>query len=165
MAQEERADAARLLRGFERRFLAARALRSFPWQSLEEKLRDSSGSELLLDILQKHEAVHTEPLDELYQALAEVLTAEDPTHCHRSYLLTCCIVLKRSSPWLGSCGSSPPAGRTSGLLMPTLPSPSATRRRASCSPRSWARLGSRGKRCLVMTRNCFPTKSTRRWRF
>uniref|UniRef100_A0A4W2FJB4 Eukaryotic elongation factor 2 lysine methyltransferase n=1 Tax=Bos indicus x Bos taurus TaxID=30522 RepID=A0A4W2FJB4_BOBOX len=131
MAQEERADAARLLRGFERRFLAARALRSFPWQSLEEKLRDSSGSELLLDILQK----------------------------------TCCIVLKRSSPWLGSCGSSPPAGRTSGLLMPTLPSPSATRRRASCSPRSWARLGSRGKRCLVMTRNCFPTKSTRRWRF
>uniref|UniRef100_A0A8C6D8I6 FAM86 N-terminal domain-containing protein n=1 Tax=Moschus moschiferus TaxID=68415 RepID=A0A8C6D8I6_MOSMO len=53
MAQEERADAARLLLGFERRFLAARALRSYPWQSLEEKLRDSSGSELLLDILQK----------------------------------------------------------------------------------------------------------------
>uniref|UniRef100_A0A8C2PGR8 FAM86 N-terminal domain-containing protein n=1 Tax=Capra hircus TaxID=9925 RepID=A0A8C2PGR8_CAPHI len=131
MAPEERADAARLLRGFERRFLAARALRSFPWQSLEEKLRDSSGSELLLDILQK----------------------------------TCCIVLKRSSPWWGSCGSSPPARRTSGLLMPTLPSPSATRRRASCSPRSWAGLGSRGKRCLVTTRNCFPTKSTQRWRF
>ncbi|KAB0381485.1 hypothetical protein FD755_003402 [Muntiacus reevesi] len=114
MAPEERADAARLLRGFERRFLAARALRSFPWQSLEEKLRDSSGSELLLDILQKtvkhplcmkhppsvkyvrsflselirkHEAAHTEPSDELYQALAEVLTAEEPTHCHRSYLL------------------------------------------------------------------------------
>ncbi|XP_060262031.1 protein-lysine N-methyltransferase EEF2KMT isoform X2 [Ovis aries] len=83
-------------------------------KSLEEKLRDSSGSELLLDILQKtvkhplcvkhppsvkysrsflselirkHEAVHTEPSDELYQALAEVLTAEEPTHCHRSYLL------------------------------------------------------------------------------
>nr|XP_020755136.1 protein-lysine N-methyltransferase EEF2KMT isoform X2 [Odocoileus virginianus texanus] len=129
MAPEERADAARLLRGFERRFLAARALRSFPWQSLEEKLRDSSGSELLLDILQK----------------------------------TCCIVLKRSSPWLGSCGSSRPARRTSGLLMPTLPSPSATRRRASCSPRSWAGLGSRGKRCLVTTRNCFPTKSTQKW--
>ncbi|XP_068823361.1 protein-lysine N-methyltransferase EEF2KMT isoform X2 [Capricornis sumatraensis] len=53
MAPEKRADDVRLLRGFERRFLAARALRSFPWQSLEEKLRDSSGSELLLDILQK----------------------------------------------------------------------------------------------------------------
>ncbi|XP_003124667.3 protein-lysine N-methyltransferase EEF2KMT [Sus scrofa] len=114
MAPEETADAARLLWSFERRFLAARALRSFPWQSLEEKLRDSSGSELLLDILQKtvhhplcmrhpppvkyarsflselirkHEAVHTEPLDELYEALAKVLTAEESTRCHRSYLL------------------------------------------------------------------------------
>ncbi|XP_070218246.1 protein-lysine N-methyltransferase EEF2KMT isoform X2 [Bos mutus] len=41
----------------------------------------------LSELIRKHEAVHTEPLDELYQALAEVLTAEDPTHCHRSYLL------------------------------------------------------------------------------
>uniref|UniRef100_A0A8B9XCK1 FAM86 N-terminal domain-containing protein n=1 Tax=Bos mutus grunniens TaxID=30521 RepID=A0A8B9XCK1_BOSMU len=158
MAQEQRADAARLLRGFERRFLAARALRSFPWQSLEEKLRDSSGSELLLDILQKtvkHPLCVKHPPSMKYSRsfLSELIRK------------TCCIVLKRSSPWLGSCGNSPPAGRTSGLLMPTLPSPSATRRRASCSPRSWARLGSRGKRCLVMTRNCFPMKSTRRWRF
>ncbi|XP_059549071.1 protein-lysine N-methyltransferase EEF2KMT isoform X9 [Myotis daubentonii] len=52
MAPEESVEASRLLQSFERRFLAARALRSFPWQSLEEKLRDS-GSELLLDILQK----------------------------------------------------------------------------------------------------------------
>uniref|UniRef100_A0A671FY68 FAM86 N-terminal domain-containing protein n=1 Tax=Rhinolophus ferrumequinum TaxID=59479 RepID=A0A671FY68_RHIFE len=113
MAPEESTDTTRLLQSFERRFLAARALRSFPWQSLEEKLRDS-GSELLLDILQKtvkhplctkhppsvkytrcflselirkHEAVHAEPLDELYEALAEVLTAKEPTQCHRSYLL------------------------------------------------------------------------------
>ncbi|XP_036081728.1 protein-lysine N-methyltransferase EEF2KMT isoform X2 [Rousettus aegyptiacus] len=113
MAREENVNSARLLRSFERRFLATRGLRSFPWQSLEEKLRDS-GSELLLDILQKtvkhplcvkhppsvkyvrcflselirkHEAVHEEPLDELYEALAEVLTAEEPTQCHRSYLL------------------------------------------------------------------------------
>ncbi|KAM5199072.1 protein-lysine N-methyltransferase EEF2KMT isoform 1-T1 [Hipposideros larvatus] len=113
MAPEESAEATLLLRSFERRFLAARALRSFPWQSLEEKLRDS-GSELLLDILQKtvkhplcvkhppsvkyvrcflselirkHEAVHAEPLDELYEALAEVLTAKEPNRCHRSYLL------------------------------------------------------------------------------
>ncbi|XP_019612022.2 protein-lysine N-methyltransferase EEF2KMT isoform X1 [Rhinolophus sinicus] len=113
MAPEESTETTRLLQSFERRFLAARALRSFPWQSLEEKLRDS-GSELLLDILQKtvkhplctkhppsvkytrcflselirkHEAVHAEPLDELYEALAEVLTAREPTQCHRSYLL------------------------------------------------------------------------------
>uniref|UniRef100_A0A8C8X5S3 FAM86 N-terminal domain-containing protein n=1 Tax=Panthera leo TaxID=9689 RepID=A0A8C8X5S3_PANLE len=53
MAPEESTEAVRLLPSFERRFLAARALRSFPWQSLEEKLRDSSGPELLLNILQK----------------------------------------------------------------------------------------------------------------
>ncbi|XP_077618879.1 protein-lysine N-methyltransferase EEF2KMT [Crocuta crocuta] len=85
-----------------------------PRESLEEKLRDSSGPELLLDILhktvkhplcvkhppsvkyarcflseliRKHEAVHTEPLDELYEALAEVLMTVEPTQCHRSYLL------------------------------------------------------------------------------
>ncbi|XP_054445531.1 protein-lysine N-methyltransferase EEF2KMT [Pteronotus mesoamericanus] len=113
MAPEEGTETSRLLRNFERRFLAARAVCSFPWQSLEEKLRDS-GSELLLDILQKtvkhplcvkhppsvkyarcflsklirkHEAVHQEPLDELYEALAEVLTAEEPAQCHRTYLL------------------------------------------------------------------------------
>ncbi|XP_036999377.2 protein-lysine N-methyltransferase EEF2KMT isoform X2 [Artibeus jamaicensis] len=113
MAPEEREETSSLLQSFERRFLAARALRSFPWQSLEEKLRHS-GSELLLDILQKtvkhplcvkhppsvkyarcflselirkHEAVHQEPSDELYEALAEVLTAEEPTPCHRTYLL------------------------------------------------------------------------------
>ncbi|XP_011816746.1 PREDICTED: protein-lysine N-methyltransferase EEF2KMT isoform X3 [Colobus angolensis palliatus] len=53
MAPEEDAGTELLLRSFERRFLAARALRSFPWQSLEAKLRDSSDPELLRDILQK----------------------------------------------------------------------------------------------------------------
>ncbi|KAK2501337.1 hypothetical protein MC885_020108 [Smutsia gigantea] len=52
MAPEDFGEDASLLRDFERRFLAARSLRSFPWQILEEKLRDS-GSELLLNILQK----------------------------------------------------------------------------------------------------------------
>ncbi|XP_003790898.1 protein-lysine N-methyltransferase EEF2KMT [Otolemur garnettii] len=114
MAPEESAGTEGLLRSFERRFLAARALCSFPWQSLEEKLRNSSDSELLMDILQKtvkhplcvrhppavkyvrcflselikkHEAVHTEPLDELYEALAEVLTTKESIQGHRSYLL------------------------------------------------------------------------------
>ncbi|XP_004403316.1 PREDICTED: protein-lysine N-methyltransferase EEF2KMT isoform X2 [Odobenus rosmarus divergens] len=53
MAPEETAEAESVLQSFERRFLAARTLRYFPWQSLEEKLRDSSGPELLLNILQK----------------------------------------------------------------------------------------------------------------
>ncbi|XP_057631490.1 protein-lysine N-methyltransferase EEF2KMT isoform X2 [Chionomys nivalis] len=114
MAPEDHEGATSLLQSFERRFLAARALPSFPWQSLEEKLREPSGSELLLAILQKtvkhpvcvqhlpsvkyarcflsklikkHEAVPTEPLDALYEALAEVLMAEESTQCHRSYLL------------------------------------------------------------------------------
>ncbi|KAI2548946.1 family with sequence similarity 86 member B1, partial [Homo sapiens] len=52
-APEENAGTELLLQGFERRFLAVRTLRSFPWQSLEAKLRDSSDSELLRDILQK----------------------------------------------------------------------------------------------------------------
>uniref|UniRef100_A0A2R8ZNP1 FAM86 N-terminal domain-containing protein n=1 Tax=Pan paniscus TaxID=9597 RepID=A0A2R8ZNP1_PANPA len=114
MAPEENAGTELLLQGFDRRFLAARTLRSFPWQSLEAKLRDPSDSELLRDILQKtvkhpvcvkhppsvkyarcflseliknHEAVHTEPLDELYKALAETLMAKESTQGHRSYLL------------------------------------------------------------------------------
>uniref|UniRef100_A0A2R8ZRM4 FAM86 N-terminal domain-containing protein n=1 Tax=Pan paniscus TaxID=9597 RepID=A0A2R8ZRM4_PANPA len=53
MAPEENAGTELLLQGFDRRFLAARTLRSFPWQSLEAKLRDPSDSELLRDILQK----------------------------------------------------------------------------------------------------------------
>nr|XP_055205737.1 protein-lysine N-methyltransferase EEF2KMT isoform X5 [Gorilla gorilla gorilla] len=111
MAPEDNAGTELLLQGFERRFLAARTLRSFPWQSLEAKLRDSSDSELLRDILhktvkhpvcvkhppsvkyarcflseliKKHEAVHTEPLDELYEALAETLMAKESTQGHRS---------------------------------------------------------------------------------
>ncbi|XP_032768615.1 protein-lysine N-methyltransferase EEF2KMT isoform X2 [Rattus rattus] len=114
MAPEDHEGATSLLQSFERRFLAARALPSFPWQSLEEKLREPSGSELLLAILQKtvkhpvcvqhgpslkysrcflsklikkHEAVPMEPLDALYEALAEVLMARESTRCHRSYLL------------------------------------------------------------------------------
>ncbi|XP_075798051.1 protein-lysine N-methyltransferase EEF2KMT isoform X2 [Microtus pennsylvanicus] len=53
MAPEDHEGATSLLQSFERRFLAARALPSFPWQSLEEKLKEPSGSELLLAILQK----------------------------------------------------------------------------------------------------------------
>ncbi|KAL1779654.1 protein-lysine N-methyltransferase EEF2KMT [Sigmodon hispidus] len=114
MAPEDHEGAASLLQSFERRFLAARALPSFPWQSLEEKLREPSGSELLLAILQKtvkhpvcvqrlpsvkyarcflsklikkHEAAPTEPLDALYEALAEILMANESTQCHRTYLL------------------------------------------------------------------------------
>nr|XP_054375135.1 putative protein N-methyltransferase FAM86B2 isoform X2 [Pongo abelii] len=66
MAPEENAGTELLLQSFQRRFLAARTLRSFPWQ---------------------HEAVHTETLDELYEALVETLMSKESTQGHRSYLL------------------------------------------------------------------------------
>lgn len=45
------------------------------------------GPPLKLTVCSQHEAVPTEPLDALYEALAEVLMAEESTQCHRSYLL------------------------------------------------------------------------------
>lgn len=45
------------------------------------------GPQLKLTVCSQHEAVPTEPLDALYEALAEVLMAEESTQCHRSYLL------------------------------------------------------------------------------
>lgn len=41
----------------------------------------------LSKLIKKHEAVPTEPLDALYEALAEVLMTQESTQCHRSYLL------------------------------------------------------------------------------
>uniref|UniRef100_G3S5W9 FAM86 N-terminal domain-containing protein n=1 Tax=Gorilla gorilla gorilla TaxID=9595 RepID=G3S5W9_GORGO len=42
----------------------------------------------LSELIKKHEAVHTEPLDELYEALAETLMAKESTQGHQSYLLS-----------------------------------------------------------------------------
>lgn len=42
---------------------------------------------LSLSLSTQHEAAHTEPLDELYEALAEVLATDESAQCHRSYLL------------------------------------------------------------------------------
>ncbi|KAM6250260.1 protein-lysine N-methyltransferase EEF2KMT [Porphyrio hochstetteri] len=99
---------------FQRRFLAARQLRSFPWPELERDLRTAAGPALLLDILhktvlhplcvkyppatkyrrcflteliKKHEATAAEPLDELYDTLAGLLKEEESTLCYKSYLL------------------------------------------------------------------------------
>ncbi|XP_075021918.1 protein-lysine N-methyltransferase EEF2KMT isoform X5 [Calonectris borealis] len=99
---------------FQRRFLAARQLRSFPWAELEQNLRTSPDSSLLVDILhktilhplcvkyppstkyrrcflteliKKHESAAAEPLDELYDALADILNEKESTHCYKSYLL------------------------------------------------------------------------------
>ncbi|XP_010563526.1 PREDICTED: putative protein N-methyltransferase FAM86A [Haliaeetus leucocephalus] len=99
---------------FQRRFLAARQLPSFPWPELEQNLRASPDSSLLLDILhktilhplsvkyppstkyrrcflteliKKHESTAAEPLDELYDTLAGILNEEESTRCYKNYLL------------------------------------------------------------------------------
>ncbi|NXE08814.1 EF2KT methyltransferase, partial [Lophotis ruficrista] len=99
---------------FQRRFLAARQLRSFPWPELEQNLRAAPGPSLLVEILhqtllhplcvkyppstqyrrrflteliKKHESTAAEPLDELYDALAELLKEEESTRCYKNYLL------------------------------------------------------------------------------
>ncbi|NXI74980.1 EF2KT methyltransferase, partial [Anseranas semipalmata] len=99
---------------FQRRFLAARQLRAFPWPELEQKLKSASGSSLLADILRKtvlhplcvkyppsvkyrrhfltelikkHESTTAEPLDELYDALADILNEEESARCYKNYLL------------------------------------------------------------------------------
>ncbi|NXK10615.1 EF2KT methyltransferase, partial [Herpetotheres cachinnans] len=110
---------------FQRRFLAARQLRSFPWPELEQNLQTSPDSSLLLDILhktvlhplcvkyppsakyrrcflteliKKHESTAAEPLDELYDTLAHILNEEESTHCYKNYLLPTgdCVTLSES---------------------------------------------------------------------
>ncbi|XP_041133154.1 protein-lysine N-methyltransferase EEF2KMT isoform X1 [Polyodon spathula] len=99
---------------FQVSFFAMCRLGSFPWNEFEAKLKSSDSSPVLQEILKKtvchpvcrrnppsvkyrrlflqeiikrHEATLTEPLDELYDALAEVLGAEEGKVCHKNYLL------------------------------------------------------------------------------
>ncbi|KAM9372423.1 protein-lysine N-methyltransferase EEF2KMT [Phaethornis superciliosus] len=99
---------------FQRRFLAARQLGSFPWEELEQQLRISGDPSLpveilhktvlhplciryppstkyrrcfLTELIKKHESTTAEPLDELYEALAGILNEEELTHGYKSYLL------------------------------------------------------------------------------
>nr|XP_033819269.1 protein-lysine N-methyltransferase EEF2KMT isoform X2 [Geotrypetes seraphini] len=104
-----------LCASFQRSFLAVRRLSSFPWADLEQNLKNSSDTLLLLlnilkmtvlhplcrehppsvkyrrlflsELIKKHESTSSEPLDELYEAFADVLNTEDSTLCHKSYLL------------------------------------------------------------------------------
>ncbi|NWW20925.1 EF2KT methyltransferase, partial [Falcunculus frontatus] len=122
---------------FQRQFLAARPLRSLPWTELEQSLRTAPDSALLADILhetilhplcvkyppsakyrrcflteliRKHESTAAEPLDGLYNALADVLKEEEPTHCYKNYLLPTgdCVSLSESTALI--------SGGTTGLV-------------------------------------------------
>ncbi|XP_071247537.1 protein-lysine N-methyltransferase EEF2KMT isoform X3 [Salvelinus alpinus] len=95
-------------------FFTMSQLSNFPWNFLERELENDSSSEIILDILKqtclhplcckhppsvryrrlflsqlikRHEASEREPLDELYDALGEVLGVEEGTECYKSYLL------------------------------------------------------------------------------
>ncbi|XP_027324859.1 protein-lysine N-methyltransferase EEF2KMT isoform X2 [Anas platyrhynchos] len=114
MAEQEQELGQELGLCFQRRFLAARQLRGFPWPELEQRLRSAPGSSLLADILhqtvlhplcvkyppsikyrrcflteliKKHESTTAEPLDELYNTLADILNEKESTRCYRNYLL------------------------------------------------------------------------------
>ncbi|XP_062874995.1 protein-lysine N-methyltransferase EEF2KMT isoform X2 [Trichomycterus rosablanca] len=98
---------------FQKLFFAMCRLHTFPWQSLETELQ-TSPSEVILDILKKtclhavcgkhppsvkyrrlflselikrHEATALEPLDELYEALSDVVGAEEEAVCYKTYFL------------------------------------------------------------------------------
>ncbi|XP_063759740.1 protein-lysine N-methyltransferase EEF2KMT isoform X2 [Eleginops maclovinus] len=102
-----------ILKDFQAPFFAMSRLPSFPWTFLGKDLESNKSSELISDILKqtclhslcrkfppsvryrklflcqliKREAAGCDPLDELYDALAEVVGAEDTSECYKSYLL------------------------------------------------------------------------------
>ncbi|KAK9534528.1 hypothetical protein VZT92_006968 [Zoarces viviparus] len=103
-----------VLRDFRESFFAMSQLGSFPWTFLEKDLESNKSSDLISDILKqtclhslcqkfppsvrykklflselirRQEVAGCDPLDELYDALAEVVCAEDSTECYKSYIL------------------------------------------------------------------------------
>ncbi|KAJ7305701.1 hypothetical protein JRQ81_010067 [Phrynocephalus forsythii] len=112
--EEEEEEEEKLAIRFQQGFLAGKRLGTLPWEDLEKTLRTSEDSSTVLSILQKtvfhplclkyplsvkyrkcfltelikkHESTGAEPLDPLYEALGNVLTTEEKTHCYKSYLL------------------------------------------------------------------------------
>ncbi|XP_061568228.1 protein-lysine N-methyltransferase EEF2KMT [Cololabis saira] len=102
------------LREFRVAFFAMSRLASFPWTMLEDNLQGNKSSELvsqllkqtclhplclkfppsvryrrlfLSEIIKRHEATTSDPLDELYDALAEVVGAAEAGECYKSYFL------------------------------------------------------------------------------
>nr|XP_020460592.1 protein-lysine N-methyltransferase EEF2KMT [Monopterus albus] len=103
-----------ILRNFQVSFFAMSRLASFPWTFLEEDIKGNKSLELISDILKqtclhslcrkfppsvryrrlflselikRQEAADCEPLDELYDALAEVVGAEEATESYKSYFM------------------------------------------------------------------------------
>ncbi|XP_009068042.1 PREDICTED: protein FAM86A, partial [Acanthisitta chloris] len=64
----------------------------------------------LTELIRKHEATAAEPLDQLYETLADVLNEEESTHCYKNYLLPTgdCVTLSESTAMV--------SGGTTGLI-------------------------------------------------
>ncbi|XP_070703807.1 protein-lysine N-methyltransferase EEF2KMT [Pempheris klunzingeri] len=113
-SDKKRVNKADILRDFQVSFFAMSRLLSFPWNFLEKDLESHKSTDLISDILKqtclhslcqrfppsvrfrrlflselirRQEAAGCDPLDELYDALAEVVGAEETTECYKSYLL------------------------------------------------------------------------------
>ncbi|XP_054616085.1 protein-lysine N-methyltransferase EEF2KMT isoform X1 [Dunckerocampus dactyliophorus] len=110
-SKENRAD---FLDEFQSCFFSTSRLASFPWTFLENDLESSKSSQLILDVLKQTclhalckkfppsvryrklflvelirrvEAADCEPLDELYDSLAEVVSAQEAAEGYRTFLL------------------------------------------------------------------------------
>ncbi|NXU93103.1 EF2KT methyltransferase, partial [Xiphorhynchus elegans] len=64
----------------------------------------------LTELIKKHESTAAEPLDELYDTLADVLREEESTQCYKNYLLPTgdCVTLSESTAMI--------SGGTTGLI-------------------------------------------------
>ncbi|KAG8430953.1 hypothetical protein GDO86_019655 [Hymenochirus boettgeri] len=78
---------------FQRHFLCCRRFSAFPWHTILHPLcqkyppSQQYRKQFLLELIKKYESTGADPLDELYDVLAEVLNAEETYKCHKSYLL------------------------------------------------------------------------------
>ncbi|XP_073697056.1 protein-lysine N-methyltransferase EEF2KMT [Garra rufa] len=103
-----------VIHNFQVKFFAMSLLNTFPWDSLDREIMTTTASDIIVDILQKtclhpiclknppslkyrrrfltelikrHEKFAAEPLDELYEALGEVVCAQEEDMCYKTYLL------------------------------------------------------------------------------
>ncbi|XP_056609239.1 protein-lysine N-methyltransferase EEF2KMT [Triplophysa dalaica] len=99
---------------FQVNFFAMCLLNTFPWDLLDRELKSAKTSDVILEILDKtclnavcrenppslkyrrlflrelikrHERLEAEPLDALYEALGEVMCAQERDTCYKTYLL------------------------------------------------------------------------------
>lgn len=103
-----------VIQTFHVNFFAMGLLNTFPWDSLDKELTTSKPSDIIMDILQKtclhpiclknppslkyrrrfltelikkHEMIAAEPLDVLYEALGELMCAQEEDLCYKTYFL------------------------------------------------------------------------------